>query len=290
MRGGQHQTLLLMSGLREVGHDSILLARKRSPLEMAAAGAGFEVGPANLISVWRCAGGVDLVHAHDARAHTLAALTSREPFVVSRQVAFPIGRSPWSRWKYRRARRYLAVSHYVASELCERGIRPEIVDVVPDAVPEIPTKAGWDGGGPAVALATRDPRKGRELIETAMGLCDVAVRFSADLQADLRGASMFLYISRTEGFGSATLLALAMGVPVIASRVGGLPEVVEHETTGLLVQNDARDIAAAMKYLHSNPGLAQRMGEQGRARVQAKFTKEQLTRLTLDSYAKALNA
>ena len=61
--------------------------------------------------------------------------------------------------------------------------------------------------------------------------------------------ALFLYITHSEGLGSAVLLAMAAGVPVIASNVGGLPEIVEHERTGLLTENTAQAIANAIRRL-----------------------------------------
>src|SRR5947208_11167752 len=112
MRGGQYQVLLLLNGLREKGHYPILLAREGAPLSKAAEAAGHRVAPASLQSVWSWSQLSAVVHAHDARAHTLAAVASRKPFVVSRRVAFPVKRTVLSRWKYRRAAAYLAVSEY----------------------------------------------------------------------------------------------------------------------------------------------------------------------------------
>ena len=74
-----------------------------------------------------------------------------------------------------------------------------------------------------VALSLEDPAKGRDLVERAAVAAGVPIVLSQDLNADLQNASLFLYISRSEGLGSAALLAMSLGVPVIASRVGGLP-------------------------------------------------------------------
>ena len=69
------------------------------------------------------------------------------------------------------------------------------------------------------------------------------VCYSSDLERDLPHASVFVYITRSEGLGSAALLAMARGVPVVASRVGGLPEIVEDGVNGMLVPNDPEAIA-----------------------------------------------
>ena len=61
-------------------------------------------------------------------------------------------------------------------------------------------------------------------------------QISQHLEADLRDAAMLVYLTASEGLGSGALLAMSAGVPVIASRVGGLPEIVRHRETGLLVE------------------------------------------------------
>jgi glycosyltransferase involved in cell wall biosynthesis len=75
-----------------------------------------------------------------------------------------------------------------------------------------------------------------------------------------------------ENFPYAVLEAFALGKPVVASAVGGLPEMVEDGVTGLVVEpGDAAGLAAAMKRLTADRGLAMRMGEAGRRRVETEW-------------------
>ncbi len=288
MRGGQHQVLLLMRELRHAGHDSLLLARAGAPLGNAARAEGFEVQPAKWKEVRRRSASVDLVHAHDAHAHTTAAIGSRRPFIVSRRVAFPVKRSILSKWKYARAVRFISVSRFVAQLLAESGIASSRIDVIYDAIEPVSSGCGWTPEGPAVALASTDPQKGRELVESAAHLTRVKVLFSDNLQADLQRASMFVYVTKSEGLGSAALLALSLGVPVIASRVGGLPEIIEDGVSGILVENEPKVIAAAMDRLFLNERLAEHFIEQGRSRIQSQFTLERLREETIACYRRAL--
>jgi len=87
---------------------------------------------------------------------------------------------------------------------------------------------------------------------------------------------------------SAALLAAAFGVPVIASRVGGLPEAVEHEETGLLVQNDETEIAAAVRRLVSDPEWAASLGEGGRRRIELQFLPQHTASATVAAYREVL--
>ncbi len=290
MRGGQHQVLMLLKGLREAGHTSMLLALRHSPLWHAAQAAELCVGPAGLNQVWKESRAVDIVHAHDARAHTLLAIASRTRFVVSRRVAFPVKRSFLSRWKYGRAERFLAVSKFVAQQLRIAGVPLEKIDVVYDGVnaglgalereaPEPPL---------VVALASQDPQKGRDLIERASVLTNVRFLFSQDLATDLKRAATFVYITRSEGLGSAALLAMSLGVPVIASRVGGLPELVTDGESGLLVENDPQEIAAAISKVVSDPLLAGSLARNGRSKAERNFSATRMVESTIDSYKKAL--
>src|SRR5437762_1747013 len=88
MRGGQWQVLRLMEGLTAAGVESTLLAWRGGPLFTAARKRGWRVEPFSLMEVVGMARRHDLMHAHDARSHTLAALIPRVPLVVSRRVAF----------------------------------------------------------------------------------------------------------------------------------------------------------------------------------------------------------
>src|SRR5262245_26513615 len=128
MRGGQWQVLHLLEGLAVSGIETTLLARAGAPLFAAAQKRGWHVQPLSAMQALTVSGGHDLVHAHDARSHTLAAIMGRPPLIVSRRVAFPIR----SRWKYNRAARYIAVSECVKSVLIAGGVAAERIEVVYD--------------------------------------------------------------------------------------------------------------------------------------------------------------
>jgi len=279
MRGGQLQVLLLVRGLRDRGHACKLLARGR--LLEAAREEGIDVEEAAVLTVLSRRSWGELVHAHDARAHTLCVLAAARPLVVARRVAFPVRPGFLSRFKYSRAERYIAVSNHVAALLQQAGVRPERVRVVHDAAPGFPVKPP---DGRIVAVHTDDPRKGTAVVR-ATGL---PVVFSSNLDADLPGASVFLYISEEEGLGSAALAAMSAGVPVVASRVGGLPEVVEHEETGLLVENTPQAVRAAVERILGDRGLAERLGRAGRRRFEERFTIDGMIAGTLEVYRECL--
>ncbi len=76
-----------------------------------------------------------------------------------------------------------------------------------------------------------------------------------------------------ESFGIAAVEATAMGLPVVASRVGGLAEIVEDGRTGFLVKpGDAVELAGAVRRLMDSPDMRARMGQAGRRRAVEHFS------------------
>jgi alpha-maltose-1-phosphate synthase len=112
-------------------------------------------------------------------------------------------------------------------------------------------------------------------------------------------AAIFVCPSIYEPFGIINLEAMACGTPVVASAVGGIPEVVEHGETGLLVPPEvisaaeseprhpeqfSRDLASAVNVLLDNPALRAAMSAAARARVEAQFSWASIARQTVDFY------
>jgi len=280
MRGGQWQALRLVEALPGEGVAATLLCRAGSPLFRRASAAGVDVRPLSLARLLILARRYDLVHAHDARSHTLA-LAAGRPLVVARRVSFPIR----SLWKYRRAACLIAVSRAAADVLIAAGVPAARVAVVYDAVPLL------DPAGPherVLAPALADAMKGADLVREAARLAAVQVDFADDFAAALGTAAVFLYITRSEGLGSGALLAMSAAVPVIASAVGGLPEVIVDGETGLLVPNSPPAIAAALRRLLDDPALARAMGASARHSVEMRFSIPRMVRDTIGVYRKVL--
>jgi glycosyltransferase involved in cell wall biosynthesis len=116
----------------------------------------------------------------------------------------------------------------------------------------------------------------------------VKLRLSRDLEADLQGAAGFLYITQSEGLGSAVLLAMAAGVPVIASNVGGLPEIIEHGVTGWLTKNAPPAIAEAIQRLLSDRSAAAGIASAARKMVEERFSIDRMVGQTLMVYGKVV--
>ena len=106
--------------------------------------------------------------------------------------------------------------------------------------------------------------------------CPATVHFlgyRADVERWTAAADVIAMPSRQESLGRGTLEAMAAGRALVATRVGGLEEAVEHEVTGLLVPpEDPAALGAALRAVLGDRALAARMGEAARARHQARYT------------------
>ena len=109
--------------------------------------------------------------------------------------------------------------------------------------------------------------------------------FREDVLSLMKSADLFVMSSITEGLGSAVLDAMAMGLAVVGTRAGGIPEAVINEETGRLVEPaDPRALAEAITTLLKNRELRREYGDAGRARVTQHFDVDHLVDGTLAVY------
>jgi hypothetical protein len=282
LRGGQHQLLLLIEGLRRHRVDVRLLARAGSPLLREARERGFDASSLGWLALREASAHCDLVHCHDSRTHTMAWLASRAPFVVARRVAYPVQSTLISRKKYGAARCFLSISPAATRELLAAGVSPERIALVPDGVDVPPFTSSRTGS--IVALDSGDPGKCGALLHAL----PQRIEFTRDLTLAFRSARMFVYASQLEGLGSAALLAMAYGVPVVASNVTGLRETVTHDITGLLADNTVDAFERAIVRLEHDHALAGRLAAAGRAEVEINYSAGRMVERTLACYAQVL--
>lgn len=111
-----------------------------------------------------------------------------------------------------------------------------------------------------------------------------------DVRDLLEAADLYCQPSRSEGIGLAVLEAMSAGLPVVASRVGGIPEAVVDGQTGLLVEPDSPvSMAAALARLLSSPETRRMMGANGRKRILDHFELERQTAQLVDWYEQMMN-
>lgn len=154
--------------------------------------------------------------------------------------------------------------------------------VLIDAVAEIGARLVVVGAGPLADELHRRATQHQAQVEF-LGHLD-------EPYAVVAGLDVYVQPSLNEGFGLAAVEAMALGRPVVASRVGGLPEVVEDRVTGLLVApNDAHALASALRTLRDDPGLRVRLGNAGAERAVGLFSAERSARSYADAYRQLLH-
>jgi len=105
----------------------------------------------------------------------------------------------------------------------------------------------------------------------------------------LQAADAGLYTSEYESFGLSILETAFYGKPVVAFRVGGIPEVIG-DSSGLYPFDDVTAAAAGLDALVESPGLARELGEQSRARVLEKFSADSIVPRYEALYRRIVNA
>jgi glycosyltransferase involved in cell wall biosynthesis len=188
-RGGQHQALLLLEGLRERGYAPELIAVRDSLLAAQAKEVGIPVHFADprrrrLTAAFQIRKFVrkeklDLIHANEPHALSAAWLAGAHrtvPVVISRRIALPLAKSSFSKARYRAAVCVIAVSHFVERSVIQSGLPAGQVNVIYDGVeipPEISAaqrqgarhRLGIDEGIPCVGNAAAFvPEKGHALL------------------------------------------------------------------------------------------------------------------------------
>jgi glycosyltransferase involved in cell wall biosynthesis len=278
---------------------------------------------AKRIKHWRA----DLVHAHDARAHAiaLASLLVRRhiPLIVTRRVAFV----PRGRIKYgRRVARFIAISRAVRQALIDGGVDPDRIDVVHSGVPTpiVDRPRNWrrECGWPdesvvcgvvgamtvekGIALldeiARQMPDEARRLtrlvllggasagMTTIGGVAAMRAGFVDEVHPAMAGLDVLWHPATSEGLGTAVIDAMALRVPPVAFRVGGLPELIVDQECGLLVQaGDTRRFADATSLLVRDRDLRTRLGDAGPAQA-AKFSVAQMAEGTARVYERVLGS
>lgn len=115
--------------------------------------------------------------------------------------------------------------------------------------------------------------------------------YRTDIPEILQAMDVVVMPSLQESFGRVAVEAMAMKVPVIASRVGGLSETINDGKTGILVPpGDAESLSKAIRFLLENPEIRRKMGEAGRRCVEQRFSIENNVRKTEELYLQLLRS
>jgi len=265
-----------------------------------------------------------LTHAHEAKAVHWAWLERRlrgTPYLLTRRVPQPVKDKPFNRLAYRGAAAAVAISSVIEAHLRERNWCPvtRIPSVLsgqpsdPDRVAALRERfAGRTVIGHIGALVDRHKGQ-RVLLEAARELrgshpevCFLLLGEGED-EAALKAESadldnviwegfrsnvgdyldimtLFAFPSRNEGLGSTLLDAMDHGVPIVASRVDGIPDLIEDGVSGLLVPpGDAGALANALQTLLDDPARRQALAEAAQRQL-AGFTPDAMADAYLTLY------
>lgn len=298
-RGGQRQLLLLAREQARRGwRPTVACASPRLAEQLEAAGVStVRVSPnpvRGLPALRRLASQHSIIHAHESRAHGLArVLAPGRPLVVHRRIDDPPRPRATTRWKYR-AGEFVCVSHAVDDVLGSFGVPGHRRHVVHSAVPDAPAAPRPAPRGPLrlVALGALVPHKGHaDLIDALREVPDATLDIVGDgpLRASLGGErvrllgdpdghlpdwsryDLLVHPSRTEGLGTAVLDAQAAGVPVLATRAGGLPEAVAPDGW-LVTPGSPAGLAEALRAIASRRAELPDRGRRARDWVRSRFS------------------
>lgn len=214
------------------------------------------------------------------------------------------------RWSLRAARRLVTVCTAFAGELTARGVAAGRIEVLPNSIEAAPVALGLGPDSNTILhigrfsaeknhaglldafdqLAARRPDLSAQLVLVGEGVNRAQIEARAaqspnasrihfagqqsDVWPYLRRARVFTLPSLSEGSPNVILEAMAAGLPIAATDVGGIPDMVPHNEAALLsAPGDTAALAQSFEALLSDMSLAQRLAAQARARV-AQFTPE----------------
>ena len=172
----------------------------------------------------------------------------------------------------------------VAALVPHKGQR-YLIDAAPLVIREIPDARFVIVGQGELESALRKQIRNHRLERHV-----ILAGFRPDVLSLHKGFDVFVMSSVTEGLGTSLLDAMASARPVVATRTGGIPEVVEDGETGLLVPpRNPQALAHAIVRLLRDEPLRQRMAAAGLARVSAHFSADRMVQQTLDVYARLVD-
>jgi len=140
-------------------------------------------------------------------------------------------------------------------------------------------------GGKAAADYNSTVRRRAEELGTSRQIEWLGVKNEEGMASAVAQTDLLVLPSLHETFGMCIAEAMAAGVPVVATRVGGIPELVEHGKTGLLVPpGDARELANAICTVLSDPELRRKSATAARIKALAQYTPRRVAEQTLAVY------
>jgi glycosyltransferase involved in cell wall biosynthesis len=220
-------------------------------------------------------------------------------------------------WK-KKVDRYIVLTDFARWKFCEGGIAPDKIAVKPNCLVEDPG-AGRGDGGYVLFVGRLSPEKGLDTLLEAWSLLKKRPRLKIvgegplvhqvveriqrldgveylgtkthdEVFALMKAAQMLVVPSLWyEGFPMTVVEAFASGLPVVASRLGGLSELVRHGETGLHFRpGDVADLAQKLDEIHEHPETLAPMRSNSRREFENKYTAQRNYEILIDIYERAM--
>lgn len=209
----------------------------------------------------------------------------------------------------------ISTTNFAKSRLIELGFEADRVTVIPNMAAFSDSPASTSPRKYAAFVGRISPEKGIDTLLAAADLTDIPLHMTGSHEqmpnvartiphnVRLRGlldpaAVRRLYegarfvVVPSKCYEMCPLViaeAMSHGLPVIASRIGGLPELVEEGVTGMLFEpNDAKDLASRMQLLWNNHSLCQKLGQAGRRKALQEFSEDAYYQRLMSVYQRAI--
>ena len=211
---------------------------------------------------------------------------------------------------------FVVLSEFQKRRFVAAGIPEERIEILPNTA-RVPSGGSMVSEGSYIGFVGRvSEEKGiREMLEAARRLPEITFRVAGGaesmpgIQAEapanveftgfLSGAALDAFYEETrilvspskwfEGFPNTIAQAMAHGKPVVGTRIGAVPEIVDDGVTGLLAApGDPVDLADKIRYLWSRPELCREMGQAGRDKARTAYSQERFYERLMEIYAKAI--
>ena len=349
-RGGEQQITYLVEGLKNLGHNAIVMCPADTPLIEAISPyaevityikrGSMDLLAASKLSATCKHANIDIIHGHDAHAHNtiwLAAMLFglKTPCVMSRKVDFAIKKRSFKKYNHPIIKAYICVSNAVKEVLENIVTDKSKLQVVHDGVSlskfqNLPEsnflRSKYNISTDQILIANIAAIAGHkdyftfvdtaEKSITAYGnkvtfLCigadggelqlikDYIVHKNLESQVIITGfvqdiykyigeIDIFLFTSKMEALGSSLLDVMASNVPIVATKAGGIPEIITHQQTGLLADiKDATTLASHVAHLIENTAIKNQLIVNASQSVKA-YDIDSFAEKTLNIYQKVV--
>ena len=265
----------------------------------------------------------NIIHAHEAKGaqfSLLANLLYKTPYIITRRVTFPVKKVWFNKLLYKRANRVVALSTAIKREIL-KSFEISTIEIIPssynDAVAdEVTVKKIRDRFNNKFLIgnigALVDSHKGQSLIiraakelqkyenihfifvgagkdeklfkDMAKDLTNITFIGFVDNVVDyIKALDLFIFPSRTEGLGSILLDVMKNKVPIIASNVEGILDIIKHDYNGLLVDLEISNIIEAILKIYKDEELRTKLKNNALKDVK-NYSVENMTRKYIKIY------